>query len=98
MACSTPVLISDKVNIWREVKRAGAGLVEPDTLEGTRSLIRGFLGLTVSERDQMRVVAREEFLRSFDIEAVAQDLMLQIGFAGQASSANPILVSHTSIG
>jgi len=86
------------VNIWREVKRAGAGLVEPDTLEGTRSLIRGFLGLTVSERDQMRVVAREEFLRSFDIEAVAQDLMLQIGFAGQASSANPILVSHTSIG
>ena len=29
MACGTPVLISDKVNIWREVLGAGAGLVAP---------------------------------------------------------------------
>ena len=27
MACGLPVVISDKVNIWREVQRAGAGLV-----------------------------------------------------------------------
>jgi glycosyltransferase involved in cell wall biosynthesis len=92
MACSTPVLISDKVNIWREVKHAGAGLVEPDTLEGTQSLIRSFLGLTDYERAQMRIAAREEFLRSFDIEAVARDLMIQIGFveeAGPASTSMP---------
>jgi glycosyltransferase involved in cell wall biosynthesis len=29
MACGLPVLISDKVNIWREVKKWGAGEVEP---------------------------------------------------------------------
>jgi len=27
MACSCPVVISDQVNIWREIKEAGAGLV-----------------------------------------------------------------------
>ena len=29
MACGLPVVISDKVNIWREVAAAGAGLVVP---------------------------------------------------------------------
>ncbi len=29
MACGLPVLISDKVNIWREIENAGAGEVEP---------------------------------------------------------------------
>jgi glycosyltransferase involved in cell wall biosynthesis len=89
MACSTPVMISDKVNIWREVKRSGAGLVDSDTLEGTRSMIRQFLALTGGELSRMRIAAREEFLRSFHIEAVAQDLMIQIGFAGNVSSLEP---------
>ena len=80
MACSTAVLISDKVNIWREVQRAGAGLVEPDTLDGTRNLIRSFFALSDEERTQMRIAARKEFLRSFEIEAVALDLMRQLGF------------------
>jgi glycosyltransferase involved in cell wall biosynthesis len=29
MACGLPVLISDKVNIWREIEKADAGRVEP---------------------------------------------------------------------
>src|SRR5208337_1307217 len=29
MACGLPVVISDRVNIWREVEAAGAGLVTP---------------------------------------------------------------------
>ena len=88
MACSTPVLISNKVNIWREVDHARAGLVADDTLEGTRSLLRGFLALTATELSQMRSAAREEFLRSFEIGVVARDLMRQIGFtSGETASA-----------
>lgn len=33
MACGLPVAISDKVNIWREVVDAGAGLAGPTTIE-----------------------------------------------------------------
>src|SRR5688572_8711541 len=39
LACNCPVLISNKVNIWREVTAEGAGLVADDTLAGTTSLL-----------------------------------------------------------
>jgi glycosyltransferase involved in cell wall biosynthesis len=39
LACNKPVLISDKVNIWREIERDGAGFVAPDSLEGTIKLL-----------------------------------------------------------
>ncbi len=73
MACSTPVLISDKVNIWREVEAAKAGMVEPDTLEGTRSLIRRFLAVSPEQFTVMRRNARAGFLKYFDIEKSARD-------------------------
>lgn len=33
MACGLPVAISDRVNIWREIETAGAGLVSPPTID-----------------------------------------------------------------
>ncbi len=39
LACNKPVLISDKVNIWREIEKDGAGFVAPDSLEGTIKLL-----------------------------------------------------------
>jgi glycosyltransferase involved in cell wall biosynthesis len=68
LACGTPALISDKVNIWREVKAAGAGLVEPDTLAGTRTLLQAFLALDGPAREKMRVAARHCFIESFDLK------------------------------
>ena len=35
LALGVPVLISDKVNIWREIVNDGAGFAESDTLAGT---------------------------------------------------------------
>ncbi len=43
MACGTPVLLTDKVNIWREAKASGGGLVGPDTPEGIENLLRCWL-------------------------------------------------------
>lgn len=74
LACSTPVLISDKVNIWREVEAGHAGLIEPDTEEGTRNLIRRFLALSEEDRLEMSRNARQGFLRNFDIEVSARHL------------------------
>jgi len=39
LAAGKPVLITRKVNIWREVEAAGAGWVEADTLAGVRRLL-----------------------------------------------------------
>jgi glycosyltransferase involved in cell wall biosynthesis len=86
MACSAPVLLSDKVNIWREVQASSSGLVEPDTLEGTRSLMRRFYALPQAERDQMALNARAGFLKYFDIQVTARDFARAIGFATSLDS------------
>jgi glycosyltransferase involved in cell wall biosynthesis len=85
MASSTPVLISDQVNIWREVAVSKGGLVQPDTEVGTRDLIRQFYKLSAEERAQMRIAAREGFLCNFEMEAVALDFASAIGFAPPVS-------------
>jgi glycosyltransferase involved in cell wall biosynthesis len=83
MACSTPVLISDKVNIWREVAAAQAGIVQPDTLEGTRNLIELFLALSPDENERMSLNARSGFLKFFDVNVTARDFARVIGFGSR---------------
>ncbi len=75
MACSTPVLISNKVNIWREVQTSGGGLVEDDTREGTLRLIQKFYSLSQLERGKMTQAARRGFLEFFEASRGARDLM-----------------------
>ena len=75
MACGTPVLISDKVNIWREVVKSQGGVVEPDTVEGTRKLICRFLALSGGELAQMKTAARQGFLQYFNVEQSARNLL-----------------------
>ncbi|MGA8088989.1 MAG: glycosyltransferase [Terracidiphilus sp.] len=82
MSCSTPVLISNKVNIWREVNSSKAGIVEPDTLEGTRNLICRFVGLSKEGLADFRGAARSGYLRYFEVEAAARHLGRLIESAG----------------
>jgi len=75
LACGLPVLISNKINIWREIKGAGAGLVADDTLEGSKQLLQQWLQLSLEARRQMALNARQCFLKHFEIEQVAQSLL-----------------------
>jgi glycosyltransferase involved in cell wall biosynthesis len=74
LACGLPVLISDKVNIWREIEADGAGLVGPDTAEGTRSTLAKWLVLSAGERQTMRERAARCFADRFDIRRSAEQL------------------------
>jgi glycosyltransferase involved in cell wall biosynthesis len=76
MACGKPVLISIKVNIWREVEAAGAGFVADDTAAGTLSLLERLLPLSMIERQQLGVAARRAYERHFSAEGAARDLTL----------------------
>jgi glycosyltransferase involved in cell wall biosynthesis len=75
LACGVPVLISDKVNIWREIKEAGAGLVEADTVDGTKRLIERWLALTLTDRQRMSTAASTLFSDQFDIDVTAPLLL-----------------------
>ena len=74
LACGVPVLISDKVNIWREIRSMEAGLVADDNLEGTLSLLRTWLDSSDQKRQQMRRDAYACFECNFEINAAAGKL------------------------
>jgi len=71
LACSTPVLLSDKVNIWREITGAGGGFAEADSLAGTESLLRRFLALSPEEKNAFRQQARSCFHSHFRLSTAA---------------------------
>lgn len=79
LACGRPVLISDKVNIWREIAADGAGRVEADTLAGTERLLARWLDAPASEREAQQAAARRCFDQRFRIETVAANLVRIIG-------------------
>ena len=62
------MLISDKVNLWREIENDGAGLVEPDTIEGTRRLLERWIVMDEPARLRMRDRARASFENRFERE------------------------------
>ena len=67
LACGRPVLLSDQVNIASMIKDAGCALIEPDTLEGTCSLLRRWIALSPAERGTMGQMADICFRTRFDL-------------------------------
>lgn len=75
LACGTPVLISNKVNIWREIVEDGAGLAGEDDLSGTEHLLTRWLALSESETTAMRAAARRSFAARFELERAVDHLL-----------------------
>ena len=79
LACGTIPLISDKVNIARDVESDGAALVETDTLEGTVRLIERFLALSETEKASMRLKARDCYETRYALKNAAQEVYRALG-------------------
>lgn len=77
LGCGRPVLISDKVNIWREISEDGAGLVEEDSVEGTARLLARFAAGELTGGDAGRFC--ECFRRRFEIKQAAMRFLEAVG-------------------
>lgn len=75
LSCGCPALISDKVNIWREIEADGAGLVGNDDREGTRSLVDRWLA---GETRALRPAARRCYEARFQIDRAAEGLVAKL--------------------
>ncbi len=75
MACKLPVLISNKVNIWREIATTGAGLVANDDLDGTTQLLQKWLAMSLDEQQTMQQKAKQYFTERLEIHKAAQSLV-----------------------
>ena len=75
LACAVPVLISNQVNIWREVQQAGAGLVDSDDLPGTQRLLDRWVQAEPAAWAQMKRDALACFNQRFVIERSAESFI-----------------------
>ncbi|KDB51135.1 group 1 glycosyl transferase [Sphaerotilus natans subsp. natans DSM 6575] len=75
LGCGLPVLISDKINIWREIQADSAGYVAPDTLEGTHFNLSRWLAMDPKAQEKMSLVAKETFIARYSISSMAHGLL-----------------------
>jgi glycosyltransferase involved in cell wall biosynthesis len=75
LAAGLPVLISNRINIWREIDQDRAGYVEPDDFSGTTRLLQRWIGAPESVRADMRANARRCFVQHFEISKAVDSLL-----------------------
>jgi glycosyltransferase involved in cell wall biosynthesis len=75
LVAGVPVLISNRVNIWREIDADRAGYVESDDLTGTTRLLQRWIDTAPMERETMRQNARNCFEQRFAIDRAVDSLL-----------------------
>lgn len=75
LALGRPVLISDKVNIWREIVAADAGYADTDSVNGTVANLRRWLALTPAQRGAMGTRAVDCYRQHFHMASAARRLI-----------------------
>lgn len=74
LACGKPVLISNKINIWKDIEAKGAGMVAEDSVQGTTGLFERWLLLSKKEKIEMEQQASELYKSNFATEQVIRHL------------------------
>jgi glycosyltransferase involved in cell wall biosynthesis len=72
LACAKPVLISNQINIWREIEADEAGLVAADTVTGAGQLFRRWQSLAPEQKAAMNRAAKGCYENRFDIAHAGQ--------------------------
>lgn len=75
LACGRPVMISDQVNIWREIQECGAALVEKNSVAGTTKLFMDWINLSPAAKSSMAAQSKPCFQLYFSIESAARKLV-----------------------
>ena len=82
LACGKPVLISDQINIWREIEAGKAGFIAHDTFEGVVQLLKDWIHLEKKGKEKMSRNALTAYKDNFEIFPAARK------FANVLFSAN----------
>lgn len=86
LCCGIPVLITNKVNIWREISERKAGFVADNNEAAFAGIMEQFFRLNPEERSEMGALARSLFLDRFEASVAAKRMLEKItaiGLAGQ---------------
>lgn len=75
MALNRPVLITNKVNIWREVEADGAGIVVDDKVETIATGLQAMCSLSSTQLEEIGRRARSSFLNRYNLEDNTMQLL-----------------------
>lgn len=75
LACRKPVLISNQVNIWREIQNSNAGLIAEDTVSGAIKLLIQWSVLTPAEKRKIENAARTCYEAHFAVASAARRMI-----------------------
>lgn len=78
LACNLPVILSNKINIWREIEQCSAGLIADDTVDGTVSSLARWMELSAPERAAFRQRSRACFDAYFNYRINAERLVKSV--------------------
>ena len=78
LACGKPVLISNQVNIWREIDEDKGGLVDDDTLQGAEEVFRRWENLSAENKSAMKTAAKSSYENRYSTGLAAQHLMTAV--------------------
>jgi len=78
LACGKPVLITDRVNIWREIENSRGGLVTTDTEDGVYNILKEWRSKSIEEIEAYGTGARLAFTNYYTIESAAGKLVSAI--------------------
>lgn len=80
LACEKAVLITNKVNIYREIESSGSGLVGNDTFTGISQLLEKWMKMPESEKNEMGKKAGELYRHQFGIGPAAVKFRKKISY------------------
>lgn len=75
LACAKPVLISNQVNIWREIMSGGGGIIEDDNLNGVQKMFKRWMSLKAEEKKQLSDNALLTYQNQFTISKFAGNFL-----------------------
>jgi glycosyltransferase involved in cell wall biosynthesis len=87
LAAGLPVILSDKVNIWREIVNDWAGLVCEDTLESTKAALTRWSTLTPEDIAAVRQRSRKCFDELFNYEVTSRKALEIVEYVARQAKA-----------
>lgn len=78
LACAKAVLISNKVNIWREIVEGGGGIATEDDEAGVECLLNAWMKMSHTEKQAMGMNARRVFIASFTTRRASKRLLAAV--------------------
>ena len=78
LACSKPVIISNQINIWREIEASHAGIICDDNEASLKLALLKWVDLNIDKKNEMGINALASFTKYFHVKSASEKMINSI--------------------